>query len=101
MLAMMRFAASFPSSAVDETTERRWRAAVLWTVHDLRLSRVRRRPLSLPNLCRLFENRWRSAKPNPEIAQPASEVGQAFLRNFYVQRAPSHQHPPKNNGHRV
>jgi hypothetical protein len=52
----------------DDPLNRRWRSAVLWTIHDLRRSTATRRPLSLPNLCRLFENRWHRACPEQQWA---------------------------------
>jgi hypothetical protein len=64
--------AHHPSFTSTDPSDRRWRAAVLWTLHDLRQSAARRRPLSLSNLCRLFELRWRScgeaSSPDPLAA---------------------------------
>ena len=66
---------------------RRWRSAVLWTIHDLRRSAVTRRPLSLPNSCRLFEYRWYKACPGQRLAW-GLEAGRAVLGRLYEGRQP-------------
>ena len=71
---------------------------MLWTVHDRRLSVARQRKLSLPNLCRLFEYRWRSTKPQREIAQAAGDAGRAFLQNIYPHYDRLRQRPRILNG---
>ena len=62
----------------DDPLDRHWRSAVLWTIHDLRLSTATRRPLSLPNLCRLFECRWQKACPEQHLAW-GLEAGKSVL----------------------
>lgn len=87
MLAMMPLTPIFSS---ENVADRRWRSAVLWTVHDLRLSMARRRKLSLPNLCRLFESRLRRELPDDEAANEGVELGRAFLVQFYPSYRASH-----------
>jgi hypothetical protein len=67
----------------NDAVDRSWRAAILWTVHDLRLSIARRRKLSLPNACRLFEYRWRKVRPSEQTAAAATDAGRAFLKSIY------------------
>jgi hypothetical protein len=94
LLAMIRLASTFPS---DDATDRRWRAAVLWAVHSLRLSVERRRKLSLSNLCRLFEYRWRRGRPQDAAASTGAEAGRTFLTRFYPTYAASRL-PADGNG---
>lgn len=92
---MTRLSTTLPSNGA---LDRRWRSAVLWTVHDLRLSMERRRKLSLPNLCRLFEYHWRTTNPGREAVQVGTEAGRAFLRSIYPLYAPFWQRAHVTNG---
>jgi hypothetical protein len=84
---MLTMTPNSPSFTSDPAADRRWRSAVLWTVHDLRISVVRRRKLSLPNLCRLFEYRWRKVSPGEPTAAVATDAGRAFLKSIYPKLA--------------
>jgi len=84
----------FAHPAIPETDllphDRRWRAAVLWTIRDLQSSVVRCRTLSLSNLCRLFDRRWRAIRPAPEFAESGCQLGRAFLKHYYFTHQPFH-----------
>ena len=69
--------------ASDQIADRHWRSSVLWTAHDLRLSLERRRKLSLSNLCRLFEYRWRKRAFDERLIKAGIEAGRTFLGSIY------------------
>jgi len=98
---MMRVPAMPPSSESDPLlTDRRWRSAVLWTIRDLKGSVARRRTLSLPNLCRLFDRRWQETQPAGDLVNRGRAIGRAFLRHYYIMRQPFRPSgTPAHNGH--
>jgi hypothetical protein len=67
---------------------RRWRSSLLWTLRDLRRSTRHCRPLSLPNLNRLFNHRWYATNPAPGVADQGLILGQSFLRQYYLAHQP-------------
>jgi hypothetical protein len=84
----------------DDPLDRRWRSAVLWTIHDLKNSAARHRTLSLQNICRLFERRWHAARPSEDTMRRGRELGREFLQNYYLAHQPFRQGVQlAHNGH--
>lgn len=71
---------SLPDPDTDPLYEdRRWRAVLLWTLRNLKQSILRRRTLSLPNLCRLFDRRWQAHAGHAH----GRKAGRAVLAAYY------------------
>lgn len=90
---------NMPPTSDPLLLDRHWRWAVLWTIRDLQSSMARRRTLSLPNLCRLFDRRWQQAQATPNLLGRGRELGRTFLQHYYLMHqpfhaasTPSHQH---------
>src|SRR4051812_8574496 len=77
----------FDNPAVDPL-ERRWRLALLLAMRRLRFSVLAGRPLSLPNVIRVFRRHWATALreyalPPPETVHAWAARARVELRAIY------------------
>jgi len=64
--------------------DRAWRWCIVRTLRDLRLSIRRGRPISRPNLERLFCRRWHRATPHArESSSQRLDRGRRMIRRLY------------------